>query len=71
VFWHPENPWRRVIEKLGTEGDYRLEMHVFRIEEKEDGRKPRVWPLRVLRVKSASYDSGWKVLPASDWNPEY
>lgn len=71
VFWHPSNPWRAVIDEMGDKGDYMLELHLFRIEEKEVGHAPRVWPLRVLRIKTATYDSGWKILPASDWDPEY
>jgi hypothetical protein len=39
--------------------------------EREKGKQTRLWPLRVLRIKSAKYDSGWKVLPASDWDPNY
>lgn len=71
VFWHPENPWRKESKKLGREGNYNLELHRFVIEEREAGRPPRVWPLRVLRVKTKAYDSGWKILPASDWDPNY
>ena len=71
VFWHPENPWRKEVKKLGKDGDYHLEVHLFLIEEKEPGVASRLWPLRVLRVKTKSYDSGWKILPASDWDPNY
>jgi hypothetical protein len=71
VFWHPDNPWRKETKKLGKEGDYRLEMHRFMIEEKENGKQSRLWPLRVIRVKTKAYDSGWKILPASDWDPNY
>jgi hypothetical protein len=71
VFWHPENPWRKEAKKLGKEGNYKLEVHRFMIEEREQGKQTRLWPLRVLRVKSAKYDSGWKILPASDWDPNY
>jgi hypothetical protein len=71
VFWHPENPWRKEVKKLGKEGNYTLELHRFTIEEKEKDRPARQWPLRVLRVKTKTYDSGWKILPASDWDPNY
>jgi hypothetical protein len=70
VYWHPENPWRKEVKKLGKEGSYKLELHKFNIEE-SDGGKKRVWPLRVLRVTTKTYDSGWKILPASDWDPNY
>ncbi len=71
VFWHPENPWRKEVKKLGKQGNYTLELHRFTIEEKENGKRSRLWPLRVLRVHTKSYDSGWKILPASDWDPNY
>jgi hypothetical protein len=71
VFWHPSNPWRAVLDEMGNSGKYRLELHVFRIKESEPGRKPRIWPLRVLRIQTKTYDSGWKILPASDWDPEF
>ena len=70
VYWHPENPWRKEVKKLGKDGTYKLELHRFNIAE-QDGAKQRVWPLRVLRVTSKDYDSGWKILPASDWDPNY
>ncbi len=72
VFWHPNNPWRKVLTDLGDDGSYELELHLFRIEERAPDRPPRVWPLRVVRITSSNgYDSGYKVLPASDWDPEY
>lgn len=71
VFWHPENPWRKEIKNLGKEGTYNLELHRFMIEEKEGGKQTRLWPLRVLRIKTKGYDSKWKILPASDWDPNY
>ncbi len=71
VFWHPDNPWRKEAKKLGKEGNYRLELHRFMVEEREQGKQTRLWPLRVLRVTTAKYDSGWKILPASDWDPNY
>ncbi len=70
VFWHPSNPFRAVVKELGKKGNYRLDVHLFRIEETENGRS-RIWPLRVIRIKTAAYDSGWKILPASNWDPEY
>lgn len=70
VYWHPANPWREVVKKLGSSGRYVLEFHRFNILETSGG-KSRVWPLRVLRIKTDSYDSGWKILPASDWDPDW
>ena len=69
VYWHPKNPWRRTLEKLGKTGVYTISYHRFNIRETDHGRS-RVWPLRVLRIKTKNYDSGWKILPASDWDPE-
>jgi hypothetical protein len=71
VFWHPENPWHKEIKKLEKTGTYTLELHRFHIEEKDSAGNARIWPLRVLRVTTKSHDSGWKILPASDWDPNY
>lgn len=71
LFWHPANPFNDVVAHMGEEGQYRAELHLFRIVEKEPGQKARVWPLRILRLKTKTFDTGWKVLPASDWDPEY
>jgi hypothetical protein len=71
VFWHPENPFLKEVKKLPKTGDYHLEVHRFQVEEIEAGRSSRVWPLRVLRMTAPGYDSGWKILPASDWDPNY
>lgn len=72
VFWHPENPWLQEVKKLGKGGNYKLEVHRFQIEEKDPGGgAARTWPLRVLRITTKTYDSGWKILPASDWDPNY
>jgi hypothetical protein len=71
IYWHPKNPWRDVARKLGNRGRYTLELHRFHVEETKNGKKHRVWPLRVLRIQGGGYDSGWKILPASDWDPDY
>jgi hypothetical protein len=71
VFWHPENPWHKEIKRIGREGNYKLEVHRFVIEEKDGAKVGRIWPLRVLRIQANGYDSGWKILPASDWDPNY
>jgi hypothetical protein len=71
VFWHPENPWHKELKKLDKSGTYNLELHRFLIEEKDSAGNLRVWPLRVLRVTTKNHDSGWKILPASDWDPNY
>lgn len=71
VYWHPKNPMRAVLSKAGTTGKYSIEVHRWTITSTEGPAKtPREWPLRVLRFKSAKVDTGWKVLPASDWNAD-
>jgi hypothetical protein len=72
IYWHPKNPIRPLLQKAGTDGTYSLELYRFRVETVEGPRKqPRQWPLRVLRfTTSAGLDTGWKVLPASDWSPD-
>jgi hypothetical protein len=71
VYWHPKNPMRAVVQKAGTQGKYTIEVHRWVILSKEGAAKtPREWPLRVVRFKSGKVDSGWTVLPASDWNAE-
>ena len=71
VYWHPKNPMRPVLEQAGTKGGFTLEFHLFKIETKEGPRQvPRVWPLRVLRLRTDALDTGWKILPASDWNAD-
>lgn len=71
VYWHPKNPLRAVLAKAGTTGKYSIEVHRWNVLTKEGpGKTPREWPLRILRFKSGKIDTGWKVLPASDWNAE-
>ena len=31
---------------------------------------PRSWGLKVMRFETDTLDTGWKVLPASDWSAE-
>jgi hypothetical protein len=71
VYWHPKNPMRAVLGKAGNSGKYSLQMYRWQVLSKEGPNKtPREWPLRVVRFKSGKLDTGWKVLPASDWNAE-
>jgi len=71
VYWHPKNPMRAVLAKAGTQGKYTIEVHRWTIGTTEGPAKtPREWPLRVVRFKSQKLDTGWKILPASDWNAE-
>jgi hypothetical protein len=70
VYWHPKNPIRPLLTEAGTEGTYSIEVHRMTVESLEGPRKEvRRWPLRVLRfTTSKGLDTGWKILPASDWN---
>lgn len=71
VYWHPKNPMRAVLAKAGTKGKYSVEVHRWVVLSKEGAAKtPREWPLRVIRFKSDKVDTGWKIVPASDWNAE-
>jgi hypothetical protein len=71
VYWHPKNPMRAVLHKAGKKGTYSLDLYLFRVASLEGPNKfRREWPLRVLRFKSGKVDTGWRVLPASDWTPE-
>lgn len=69
VYWHPKNPMRPLLAKAGGSGKYSIVVHRWVVLSKEGpGKTPREWPLRVLRFKAGKVDTGWKVLPASDWN---
>lgn len=72
VYWHPKNPIRPLLAQAGTDGTYTIEVHRMTIESLEGPRKEvRRWPLRVLRfTTSGGLDTGWKILPASDWNAD-
>lgn len=71
VYWHPKNPMRAVVAKAGTTGKYSIEVHRWVVVSKEGpAKQSREWPLRVVRFKAGKIDTGWKILPASDWNAE-
>lgn len=71
VYWHPQNPMRPLLARAGNSGKYQVQVHLLNIESLEGPRKvPRVWPLRIVRFQAGSLDTGWRVLPASDWNAE-
>jgi hypothetical protein len=69
LYWHPKNPMRPLLAKAGTSGKYSIIVHRWVILSKEGpAKQSREWPMRVLRFKAGKVDTGWKVLPASDWN---
>jgi hypothetical protein len=69
AYWHPKNPIRKVLANAGKHGTYVLQLQRFKIETREGPRQvAREWPLRVLRFRTAGVDTGWKILPASDWS---
>jgi hypothetical protein len=70
VYWHPANPFRKLLADAGEKGDYQADIDLFWIETSRSDGRPRKWPLRVVRFAANGKDSGLKVLPASDWNAE-
>ena len=73
VYWHPKNPFRKLLTDAGAKGKYELDLDYFWVETAEGIRKEktiRKWPLRVVRFKANGVDTGMKILPASDWNAE-
>jgi hypothetical protein len=68
LYWHVKNPIRPLLAQTGGKGTYKLEVHRYVIETREgSAQTPRQWPLRVLHFTSGDIDTGWKILPASDW----
>ena len=72
VYWHPQNPFRKLLADAGPSGAYAVDLDLFWIETVEGlGEKTtRKWPLRIVRFRSAKVDTNLRVLPASDWNAE-
>jgi hypothetical protein len=71
VYWHPKNPMRAVVSKAGNNGKYTIDVHRWVVLSKEGpAKQAREWPIRVVRFRAGKVDTGWKVLPASDWNAE-
>jgi hypothetical protein len=71
LYWHPRNPMRALLHEAGDHGQYRIELHRFKVESLEGPSKaPRQWPLRIVRFRSGGLDTGWRILPASDWSVE-
>jgi len=71
IYWQPLNPMRKILAQAGGAGSYTVEVHRFVIESRESANPtPRQWPLRVVRFRTDKIDTGWKILPASDWSIE-
>jgi hypothetical protein len=73
VYWHPKNPFRKLLTDAGAKGKYTIDLDYFSIETIEgahEDKKARKWPLRVVRFQANGTDTGMKILPASDWNAE-
>ena len=63
------DPFRRLLARAGWAGRYTLELDQFWIETREghhEDKLTRKWPLYVLRFRTASVDSGLKILPTND-----
>jgi hypothetical protein len=69
VYWHPNNPFRKLLAAAGPEGDYQVDLDLFWVESTRNG-STRRWPLRVVRFVANGQDTGLRILPASDWNAE-
>ena len=71
LYWHPKNPARAVIKQSAKKGNYHVDYVSFTVQSQDDAKgAARTWPLRIVRFKSDAVDTGWKVLPASEWDPE-
>lgn len=73
VYWHPKNPFRKLLAEAGKRGRYQCDLDLFWIESIEgrhQDKQVRKWPLRVVRFRAAGNDTHLKILPASDWNAE-
>ncbi|MGC4120097.1 MAG: hypothetical protein QM765_37055 [Myxococcales bacterium] len=74
VYWHPKNPFRKLLADVGPKGKYTCDFDLFWVEtvegRHEDSKNARKWPLRIVRWQAGGLDTGFKVLPASDWNAE-
>ncbi|HEY3452612.1 MAG TPA: hypothetical protein VGK67_40080 [Myxococcales bacterium] len=70
VYWHPENPFRKLLTDVGEKGEYQADLDLFWVETAREGMPARQWPLRVVRFQANGKDTGLKILPASDWNAE-
>lgn len=71
IYWHPRNPFRSMLRNIPHAGKYHLTLRKFTVEEKQSDGSARQWTLRLIRFKTESFDSGWKVLPASSWDPDF
>lgn len=73
VYWHPKNPFRKMLADAGAKGKYTCDFDLFWVETVEGrhaDKNARKWPLRIVRWQANGADTGYKVLPASDWNAE-
>ena len=72
VYWHPKNPVRPLLERTKKKGPFTLEVHRFTVESVDGPMKTKKqWPLKILRLTVGDdFDTGWKILPAADWNPD-
>ena len=73
VYWNPRNPFRKLLADAGRRGSYQADLDLFWVETVERAdveKKPRRWPLRIIRFRTDQLDTGLKVLPAASWNAE-
>jgi hypothetical protein len=70
VYWNPKSASRITLAGAGP-GKYSLDLQAFDVETFEGPRKvQRRFPLKMVRFKAPKVDTGWRVLPAADWNAD-
>jgi hypothetical protein len=70
VYWNPKSASRVTLASAGP-GKYALDIRAFDVETTEGPRKvPRRFPLKMVHFKAPNVDTGWRVLPAADWNAD-
>jgi hypothetical protein len=70
VYWNAKSASRTTLTSAGA-GKYVLDIRAFDIETTEGPRKVlRRFPLKLVHFKAPNVDTGWRVLPAADWNAD-
>jgi hypothetical protein len=70
VYWNAKNASRTTLASARA-GTYALDIHTFDVETFEGPRKvQRRFALKLVHFKAPNIDTGWRVLPAADWNAD-
>ncbi len=70
IYWSPKNPMRAILAASGTSGNYHIDYVLFTVHSVSTDGKQHTWPLRIVRWKTDKSDEGYKVIPASEWDPD-